>query len=65
MTETASHAYSNCLRPFSVVSSFVCLSYIEICELEERLMSLIVEKTGNSAELMSLISELQQQVCQA
>ena len=35
---------------------------IEICEAEERLKALIMERTADSAQLTSLVNGLQQQV---
>ena len=35
---------------------------IEICEVEERMTAMVMEKTANSANAMSLITELQKQV---
>jgi len=35
---------------------------MKICEVEERMKALIMDKTANYAELMSLVNELQQQV---
>jgi len=35
---------------------------IKICEAEDRMKALIMEKTADSAQLLSLIADIQQQV---